>query len=173
MIFLTRAVHFTRSSRYVMCSLLVLLCHPGLELCLLHLLVNFLHLLSNLWFVFFCAWEFDSLDFVTDCEMLLKYCHHRENCDYLPLPYCASSIMTLCRYAHIFPHVDIMFCTIILEFGKKGDLASALTVFEASKQNQDTPNLYIYRTAIDVCGLCGDYLKSRSIYEVYCTPCVS
>ncbi|TMW91920.1 hypothetical protein EJD97_013729 [Solanum chilense] len=86
-----------------------------------------------------------------------------------------SEILRLCvsqrkpnaavRYAHIFPHVDIMFCTIILEFGKKGDLASALTVFEASKQNQDTPNLYIYRTAIDVCGLCGDYLKSRSIYE--------
>ncbi|KAK4342969.1 hypothetical protein RND71_038785 [Anisodus tanguticus] len=69
------------------------------------------------------------------------------------------------RYAHIFPHADIMFCTIILEFGKKGDLVSALTVFEASKQNQDTPNLYIYRTIIDVCGLCGDYLKSRSIYE--------
>lgn len=59
-----------------------------------------------------------------------------------------------------------MFCTVILEFGKKGDLASALTVFEASKQNQDTPNLYVYRTIIDVCGLCGDYLKSRSIYEV-------
>ncbi|XP_049407680.1 pentatricopeptide repeat-containing protein At5g02830, chloroplastic [Solanum stenotomum] len=87
----------------------------------------------------------------------------------------SSEILRLCvsqrkpnaavRYAHIFPHVDIMFCTIILEFGKKGDLASALTVFEASKQNQDTPNLYIYRTAIDVCGLCGDYLKSRSIYE--------
>ncbi|CAN4116991.1 unnamed protein product [Withania somnifera] len=69
------------------------------------------------------------------------------------------------RYARIFPHVDIMFCTIILEFGKKGDLPSALTVFEASKQNQDTPNLYIYRTIIDVCGLCGDYLKSRSISE--------
>ncbi|XP_059305717.1 pentatricopeptide repeat-containing protein At5g02830, chloroplastic [Lycium ferocissimum] len=69
------------------------------------------------------------------------------------------------RYAHIFPHVDIMICNIILEFGKKGDLASALTVFEASKQNQDAPNLYIYRTIIDVCGLCGDYLKSRSIYE--------
>ncbi|XP_009776250.1 pentatricopeptide repeat-containing protein At5g02830, chloroplastic [Nicotiana sylvestris] len=72
---------------------------------------------------------------------------------------------TAVRYAHIFPHVDIMFCTVILEFGKKGDLASALTVFEASKQNQDTPNLYVYRTIIDVCGLCGDYLKSRSIYE--------
>lgn len=72
---------------------------------------------------------------------------------------------TAVRYAHIFPHVDIMFCTIILEFGKKGDLASALAVFEASKQNRDTLNLYIYRTIIDVCGLCGDYMKSRSIYE--------
>ncbi|KAM3341029.1 pentatricopeptide repeat-containing protein, chloroplastic [Capsicum galapagoense] len=86
-----------------------------------------------------------------------------------------SEILRLCvsqrkpnaavRYAHFFPHVDVLICTVILEFGKKGDLASALTVFEASKQNEDTPNLYIYRAIIDVCGLCGDYLKSRSIYE--------
>lgn len=43
---------------------------------------------------------------------------------------------------------------------------SALTVFEASKQKLSGPNMYAYRTIIDVCGLCGDYLKSRSIYEV-------
>lgn len=72
-----------------------------------------------------------------------------------------------CRHALIFPHAHILFCTIILEFGKKGDLASALTVFEASKENLSCPNMYIYRTIIDACGLCGDYLKSRSIYEVF------
>ena len=26
--------------------------------------------------------------------------------------------------------------------------------------------MYVYRTIIDVCGLCGDYMKSRYIYEV-------
>ncbi|XP_028091864.1 pentatricopeptide repeat-containing protein At5g02830, chloroplastic isoform X1 [Camellia sinensis] len=69
------------------------------------------------------------------------------------------------RYACIIPHAHILFCTIIHEFGKKGDLVSALTVFEASKQKSIGPNMYAYRTIIDVCGLCGDYLKSRSIYE--------
>nr|GMD65421.1 pentatricopeptide repeat-containing protein At5g02830, chloroplastic [Ipomoea batatas] len=69
------------------------------------------------------------------------------------------------RYAHIFPHVQILLCTIIREFGKKGDLDSALTVFEVSKQDLDSPNMFAYRTIIDVCGLCGEYLKSRPIYE--------
>lgn len=74
--------------------------------------------------------------------------------------------MAFCRYAQIFPQVHALLCTIMIEFGKKGDLVSALTVFEVSKQNQGCPNTYAYRTIIDVCGLCGDYLKSRSIYEV-------
>lgn len=69
------------------------------------------------------------------------------------------------RYACIVPRAHIIFCSIIQEFGKKGDLASALTVFEASKQNYRGTNMYAYRTIIDACGLCGDYLKSRSIYE--------
>ncbi|XP_031111647.1 pentatricopeptide repeat-containing protein At5g02830, chloroplastic [Ipomoea triloba] len=69
------------------------------------------------------------------------------------------------RYAHIFPHVQILLCTIIHEFGKKGDLDSALTVFEVSKQDLDSPNMFAYRIIIDVCGLCGEYLKSRPIYE--------
>nr|GMD62710.1 pentatricopeptide repeat-containing protein At5g02830, chloroplastic [Ipomoea batatas] len=69
------------------------------------------------------------------------------------------------RYAHIFPHVQILLCTIIREFGKKGDLDSALTVFEVSKQDLDSPNMFAYRIIIDVCGLCGEYLKSRPIYE--------
>ena len=43
---------------------------------------------------------------------------------------------------------------------------SALTAFEASKQKMIGPSMYAYRTMIDVCGLCGDYQKSRYIYEV-------
>lgn len=74
--------------------------------------------------------------------------------------------MTFCRCARNFPTAHILFCSIILEFGKKGDIMCAMDVFEASKQDMDRPNMYIYRTIIDVCGLCGDYLRSRSIYEV-------
>lgn len=74
--------------------------------------------------------------------------------------------MTFCRFARYFPNTHILFCSIILEFGRKGDLVSALNTFEASKQDMDCPNMYIYRTIIDVCGICGDFLTSRSIYEV-------
>lgn len=59
-----------------------------------------------------------------------------------------------------------MFCTIIKEFGKSSDLVSAVKVFEASKQKLSGHNMYVYRTIIDVCGLCGDCIKSRLIYEV-------
>nr|AYM00956.1 pentatricopeptide repeat protein [Salvia miltiorrhiza] len=69
-------------------------------------------------------------------------------------------------YAQNFPHAEVLFCSIILEFGKKRDLISALKAFEASKKNLSSPNMHAYRTMIDVCGLCGDYLKSRAIYEV-------
>ncbi|XP_041998800.1 pentatricopeptide repeat-containing protein At5g02830, chloroplastic-like isoform X1 [Salvia splendens] len=69
------------------------------------------------------------------------------------------------RYAQNFPHAEVLFCSIILEFGKKRDLDSALKAFEASKQILSSPNMHAYRTIIDVCGLCGDYLKSRAIYE--------
>ncbi|KAL1545882.1 pentatricopeptide repeat-containing protein, chloroplastic-like isoform X2 [Salvia divinorum] len=69
------------------------------------------------------------------------------------------------RYAHIFPHAEVLFCSIILEFGKKRDLGSALKAFEASEKILSSPNMHAYRTIIDVCGLCGDYLKSRTIYE--------
>nr|XP_043632134.1 pentatricopeptide repeat-containing protein At5g02830, chloroplastic [Erigeron canadensis] len=69
------------------------------------------------------------------------------------------------RYAGLCNHSDEIFCTMILEFGKRGDMASALTVFEASKHNLGCVNMYAYRTIIDVCGLCRDHLRSRSIYE--------
>ncbi|KAG6434049.1 hypothetical protein SASPL_105670 [Salvia splendens] len=69
------------------------------------------------------------------------------------------------RYAQNFPHAEVLFCSIILEFGKKRDLGSALEAFEASKQILSSRNMHAHRTIIDVCGLCGDYLKSRAIYE--------
>ncbi|KAL1200102.1 Pentatricopeptide repeat-containing protein [Cardamine amara subsp. amara] len=69
------------------------------------------------------------------------------------------------RYACLLPHTEILLCRIIHGFGKKGDMVSVMTTYEACKQILDTPNMYIYRTMIDVCGLCGDYVKSRYIYE--------
>ncbi|KAL0338387.1 UNVERIFIED_CONTAM: Pentatricopeptide repeat-containing protein, chloroplastic [Sesamum angustifolium] len=86
-----------------------------------------------------------------------------------------SDVITLCikkrdptaaiRYAQNLSHGEMLFCSIILEFGKKRDLSSAFVAFEASKQYLSSPNMHAYRTIIDVCGLCGDYLKSRTIYE--------
>ncbi|KFK24734.1 hypothetical protein AALP_AA8G017500 [Arabis alpina] len=69
------------------------------------------------------------------------------------------------RYACLLPHTEILLCRIIHGFGKKGDMVSVMTAYEACKEILDTPNMYIYRTMIDVCGLCGDYVKSRYIYE--------
>ncbi|KAI4300218.1 hypothetical protein L6164_033617 [Bauhinia variegata] len=69
------------------------------------------------------------------------------------------------RYACLLPHAHILFCNIICEFGKRRDLVSALRAYEASKKNLTSPNMYLYRAIIDVCGLCGDCLKSRYIYE--------
>ncbi|KAI3799489.1 hypothetical protein L1987_34787 [Smallanthus sonchifolius] len=69
------------------------------------------------------------------------------------------------RYAGFCTRSDEAFCTAILEFGKRGDMASALTVFEASRHKLGCVNMYAYRTIIDVCGLCHDHLQSRSIYE--------
>ncbi|XP_051132284.1 pentatricopeptide repeat-containing protein At5g02830, chloroplastic isoform X2 [Andrographis paniculata] len=68
------------------------------------------------------------------------------------------------RFAQNFSYAEMLVCSIILEFGKKKDLGSALRAFEASKQ-LSTPNMHVLRSIIDVCGLCGDYLKSRVIYE--------
>ncbi|XP_028775969.1 pentatricopeptide repeat-containing protein At5g02830, chloroplastic [Neltuma alba] len=69
------------------------------------------------------------------------------------------------RYACLLPHAQILFCTIISEFGRMRDLTSALRAYETSKKNLTGPNMYIHRAIIDACGLCGDYQKSRYIYE--------
>lgn len=69
------------------------------------------------------------------------------------------------RYASVFPHSQILFCTIIQEFGKKKDKLSAVRVFEASKKKSGGINMFVCRSIIDICGLCGDFLKPRSIFE--------
>ncbi|XP_073222093.1 pentatricopeptide repeat-containing protein At5g02830, chloroplastic isoform X3 [Cicer arietinum] len=69
------------------------------------------------------------------------------------------------RYASLLPQAHILFCSIISGFGKSRDLVSALKAYDAMKKNLKRPNMYIYRAIIDVCGLCGDFMKSRYIYE--------
>ncbi|KAF5181612.1 Pentatricopeptide repeat-containing protein, partial [Thalictrum thalictroides] len=69
------------------------------------------------------------------------------------------------RYACMLPNATNLFSSIILKFGKKGDLSSSVIAYEASKCKSDGPNMYACRTMIDVCALCGDFMKSRCIYE--------
>ncbi|KAK4776197.1 hypothetical protein SAY87_024158 [Trapa incisa] len=69
------------------------------------------------------------------------------------------------RCACTLPHAQIIFCSLMKEFGRKGDLVSALKAYEAVKQTIIGPNMFVYRTIIDVCGLCENYKKSRYIYE--------
>ncbi|KAL9239106.1 hypothetical protein vseg_013457 [Gypsophila vaccaria] len=71
-----------------------------------------------------------------------------------------------CRYASLLPHLEVVYCTIIREFGKRTDLVSTLKVYEGSKQNLTEQNMYLHRTVNDVCGLCGNPFKSRLIYEI-------
>lgn len=70
------------------------------------------------------------------------------------------------RYASIFPHSQLLFCSIIEEFGKKRDMASAMRAYETSKEMSGGLNMFACRSIIDVCGLCGDFLKSRSTFQV-------
>ncbi|KAI3980513.1 hypothetical protein MKX01_008930 [Papaver californicum] len=67
------------------------------------------------------------------------------------------------RYACLLPQAQILYTLAIQDFGKKRDLVSALIAYEASERNG--PNMYAWRSIIDVCGLRGDFLKSRQIYE--------
>ncbi|KAJ4970444.1 hypothetical protein NE237_003543 [Protea cynaroides] len=69
------------------------------------------------------------------------------------------------RYVCMLPHAHVLFSSIVHEFGKRRDLASALVAYEASKSKLDKPNMYVCRTIIDVCGVCGESLRSRCIYE--------
>ncbi|KAH7667672.1 HCP-like protein [Dioscorea alata] len=69
------------------------------------------------------------------------------------------------RYASIFPHSQLLLCSVMNEFGKKRDLKSAIRTFEAIKATCGGYNMFACRSIIDICGLCGDLLKSRSIFE--------
>ncbi|CAN0881396.1 Pentatricopeptide repeat-containing protein At5g02830, chloroplastic [Linum grandiflorum] len=69
------------------------------------------------------------------------------------------------RYGTICQPDRMLLCTIIREFGERKDLASALTAYEAFTELSTITNMYMCRTIIDVCGLCGDYMKSRFIFE--------
>lgn len=70
------------------------------------------------------------------------------------------------RYASIFPHSQFLFCSIIEEFGMKKDMVSAMRVFEVSKEKSGGFNMFACRSIIDVCGICGDFVKSRRIFKV-------
>lgn len=71
-----------------------------------------------------------------------------------------------CRYARVFPHSQLLLCFIIQEFGNKRDLTSAIRAFEVLKQQSGGINMFACRSIIDICGHCGDFLRSRIILEV-------
>ncbi|MQL77329.1 hypothetical protein Taro_009722, partial [Colocasia esculenta] len=69
------------------------------------------------------------------------------------------------RYASVLPHWQLLFCWIIQEFGKKKDLPSAFNAYEAVKRKLGGFNMFACRSIIDVCGLCGNYLRSRILFK--------
>ncbi|KAI4319523.1 hypothetical protein MLD38_033110 [Melastoma candidum] len=69
------------------------------------------------------------------------------------------------RYADILPQAQILFCDILRAFGKRKDFVSAIKAYEAVKCSSKGPNMFVYRTIIDVCGLCGNFQESRNIFE--------
>lgn len=124
-----------------------------------------------------------SNSLATECRRLLKARKLKQLVDFLEtlaaffsveefVP--PSEIIKLCiqdsdpetavRYVYLLPQAPSLFSSIILEFGKRRDLISAIRAYEASKSKSDAPNMYVCRTIIDVCGICGDYLTSRNIY---------
>ncbi|EEF37162.1 pentatricopeptide repeat-containing protein At5g02830, chloroplastic [Ricinus communis] len=94
-----------------------------------------------------------SIKELVEPSRVIKLCVHQRN------PHLAV------RYARLFPHEGILMCSIVKQFGKKGDLDSALAAYEAYMQHSTVPDMYLYRALIDVCGLCGDYMQSRYIFE--------
>ncbi|KAG6499882.1 pentatricopeptide repeat-containing protein At5g02830, chloroplastic-like [Zingiber officinale] len=69
------------------------------------------------------------------------------------------------RYASVFPHFQLLFCSILEKYGKKQDIVSATKAFEIFKKKSGGLNMFAWRAMIDLCGHCGDFLKSRSIFE--------
>lgn len=75
-------------------------------------------------------------------------------------------IFCFCRYASVFPHFQLLFSSILEKYGKKQDIVSATKAFEIFKKKSGGLNMFAWRAMIDLCGHCGDFLKSRSIFEV-------
>ncbi|URE21569.1 PPR repeat [Musa troglodytarum] len=98
------------------------------------------------------GYEFSIKDIVDPDYILSKIIHTRD-------PDLAV------RYASVFSHSQLLFCSILEEFGKKHDVGSAIKAFEIFKEKSGGMNMFAWRAMIDVCGLCGDCLKSRSIFE--------
>ncbi|KAI0526825.1 hypothetical protein KFK09_002417 [Dendrobium nobile] len=69
------------------------------------------------------------------------------------------------RYASLFPQFELLVCCIIQEFGKKKDKFSARRTYKAFSEEFDGVDMHVCRTLIDVYGLCGDFLKSRQLFE--------
>ncbi|XP_028548148.1 pentatricopeptide repeat-containing protein At5g02830, chloroplastic isoform X2 [Dendrobium catenatum] len=70
------------------------------------------------------------------------------------------------RYASLFPQFELLVCCIIQEFGKKKDKFSARRTYKAFSGEFDRADMHVCRTLIDVYGLCGDFLKSRQLFEI-------
>ncbi|XP_078159438.1 tetratricopeptide repeat (TPR)-like superfamily protein isoform X1 [Carex rostrata] len=69
------------------------------------------------------------------------------------------------RFISLYPQSQLLFSSLIEEFGKKNDLRSAMEVFELLKEQPGGINKFACRSIIDVCGLCGDFMQSRAIFE--------
>lgn len=61
------------------------------------------------------------------------------------------------------PHVWFNF--LIREFGKQGDLVSALIAFQRSQSRAMSTDMYSYRDIIDACGLCEKPERARIIFK--------
>ncbi|KAI4341798.1 hypothetical protein MLD38_026479 [Melastoma candidum] len=80
-------------------------------------------------------------------------------------PGLAIRVVVLLRYADILPQAQILFCDVLQEFGKGKDFVSAIKAYEEVKCSSKSPNMFVYQTIIDVCGLCGNFQESRDIFK--------
>lgn len=69
------------------------------------------------------------------------------------------------RYVSLLPPRHIWCNFLIREFGKKGDLKSALIIFRRQQRADISPDMYLYRDIIDACGLCGRLAKAKNIFK--------
>eukprot|EP01018_Ginkgo_biloba_P013344 Gb_13517 [translate_table: standard] len=68
-------------------------------------------------------------------------------------------------YVNVLPRMRVWFNFVIHEFGKRGDLKSALIAFQELEKSTIGPDMYSYRDIIDACGLCGQPVRARNIFK--------